>query len=247
MAEKVVVIVSGGMDSCTLLRDVVSTLTKIPGSEVYALSFLYGQKHSRELQCAAWQCKKLGIPHQIVNMKKIGKQLLSASCLTGDIPVPEGHYAEKNMVLTVVPNRNMIMLSLAIGYAVSIKAGSVWYGAHAGDHDIYPDCRKEFVEAMRVVAKLCDWNPVRIEAPYLDVDKGDIVQIGLKLGLNFKKTHTCYNGTEIACGRCSACCERVSAFVKAGAVDPVQYEGGWDATVAHVKQVEEEFKKANPK
>lgn len=155
MAEKVVVIVSGGMDSVTLLHRVVA-VAKISGEEVYALSFDYGQKHVRELQKAAQQTRILKVPHQIVNMKKIGKQLLSASCLTSDVAVPEGHYSEENMKLTVVPNRNMIMLSLAIGYAVSIKASKVIYGAHAGDHDTYPDCRKEFVDAMQVVAKLCD-------------------------------------------------------------------------------------------
>ena len=245
MSEKSVVIVSGGMDSVCLLHRIDLT-AKAAGVEVHALSFDYGQKHVRELQCATWQAKKLKVPHQIVNMKKIGKQLLGSSCLTGNTPVPEGHYAEENMKSTVVANRNMIMLSLAIGYAVNIKAGTVYYGAHAGDHDIYPDCRKEFIDAMQVVAGLCDWFPVKIEAPFWSVDKGDIAKIGISLLVDFKHTHTCYNGKKIACGRCGACQERISAFVKAGAVDPVQYVDGWDVAVAHVRQVEEEYN-ARPK
>jgi len=244
MGGKVVVIVSGGMDSVTLLHRVVAC-AKISGDEVHALSFDYGQKHVRELQMAVQQTRILNVPHKIVNMKKIGKQLLGSSCLTGDQKVPEGHYAEENMKSTVVANRNMILLSLAIGYAVNIKASKVVYGAHAGDHDIYPDCRKEFVDAMQVVAKLCDWTPVEIEAPFWNIDKGHIVKIGLQMEVNYKLTHTCYNGMKVACGKCGACIERISGFLKADAVDPVKYEGGWDAAVTHVKQIIDEYERTH--
>jgi len=217
---KSVVILSGGMDSTTLIYDVVSQ-----GGEVEALSFNYGQRHSKELSCAAVTCQKLSIPHKVVDLGEVGKELLQGSALTSDIDVPEGHYEEGNMKLTVVPNRNMIMLSLAIGYGVSIKADAVYYGAHSGDHAIYPDCRKEFVEAMQKVATLCDWHELELKAPYLDMDKGDIVIRGvMELGVPYEDTWTCYKGLEKACGKCGSCQERLEAFEKAGVEDPVTYD-----------------------
>lgn len=134
MSEKVVVIYSGGMDSYTVLNKAVNE-----GHEVYALSFNYGQRHVKELQVAANVCKKLGVAHKVVDISAIN-QLLAGSSLTDDIEVPEGHYEEESMKSTIVPNRNMILLSLAVGYAVSLQASKVFYGAHSGDHAIYPDC-----------------------------------------------------------------------------------------------------------
>ncbi len=216
--EKAVVILSGGMDSTTLLYDAKEKFEK-----VYALSFNYGQRHSKELEMAKKTCEKLGIDHKIVDITSI-QELLKGSSLTDDIDVPEGHYEQPNMKLTVVPNRNMILLSLAIGYAISLNARNVCYGAHAGDHAIYPDCRKEFVEAMRSVASLCDYEKVKIHAPYLDMDKGDILKRGIELGVDYSLTWTCYKGKEKACGKCGSCIERLEAFKKVGIKDPIEYE-----------------------
>jgi 7-cyano-7-deazaguanine synthase len=128
------------------------------------------------------------------------------------------------MKSTVVPNRNMILLSLAIGYAVSENAQAVYYGAHSGDHAIYPDCRPEFVRQMNVVSKLANYEPVEVVAPYLDVDKNAILADGLKMGLDYSNTWTCYNGRDKACGKCGACIERLEAFAANKQSDPLSYE-----------------------
>jgi len=216
--KKAVVIYSGGMDSFTLLHHALSR-----GYEVAALSFNYGQRHSKELQFAADECLRLGVEHKVVDVTTIN-QLLQGSSLTSDIEVPEGHYAEDSMKSTVVPNRNMIMLSMAIGYAVSIEAAEVMFGAHGGDHTIYPDCRPEFVLAMDVAASLCDWHQVRVTAPFIDLDKGKIASIGRLLGIDYGRSWTCYNGREKACGKCGACQERIEAMEFAGIEDPTEYE-----------------------
>jgi 7-cyano-7-deazaguanine synthase len=216
--DKVVVIYSGGMDSFTLLHQVINE-----GKRVYALSFNYGQKHSKELHYAQKVSDELGIPHKIVDITAIN-QLLLGSSLTDDIEIPEGHYEEESMKSTVVPNRNMIMLSLAVGYAVSIGATAVYFGAHGGDHAIYPDCRPEFVEKMDAVSKIANYEPVEILAPFLNSDKIDILKAGLALGLDYGKSWTCYNGRERACGKCGSCRERLEAFEKNGQKDPLRYE-----------------------
>jgi len=218
VSQKVVVIYSGGMDSYTVLHKALAD-----GCDVYALSFDYGQRHSKELDYAARVCNELNIPHKIVNITSINS-LIGGSALTSNIDVPEGHYEEPSMQTTVVPNRNMILLSLAIGYAVSLEASKVYYGAHSGDHAIYPDCRPEFVHKMNAVSEIANYEAVTIHAPYLDVSKIDILTDGLKMGLDYSKTWTCYNGRERACGKCGACQERLEAFEKNGLVDPLPYE-----------------------
>jgi len=216
--EKAVVIYSGGMDSFTLLNKVVKQ-----GYDVYALTFNYGQKHVKEVEVAATVCEQFGVPHKILDISPIN-QLMQSSSLVGSEAVPEGHYEAENMKSTVVPNRNMILLSLAIGYAVDIKAGKVYYGAHSGDHAIYPDCRPEFVHAMNAVAGIANYEHVSIETPYLNSTKGEILKDGLSMGLNYTHTWTCYNGRAKACGKCGACVERLEAFEENGAADPVAYE-----------------------
>lgn len=218
MAEKVVVIYSGGMDSYTMLNDFLSA-----GDEVHALSFNYGQRHQKELLYAVDACNELKVPHEIVDVPSINK-LLRGSALTGDVPVPEGHYEEESMKQTVVPNRNMIMLSLAVGYAVSIKADVVAFGAHAGDHAIYPDCREDFVTAMNAVSEIANYHPVEIRAPFLHLCKGEIASIGVDLELDYSKAWTCYNGRIKACGKCGACQERLEAMAYVGIADPLEYE-----------------------
>ena len=218
MPNKVVVIYSGGMDSFTVLHKAVQA-----GHDVYALSFNYGQRHVKELQCAAQVCQELGINHKIVDISAIN-QLLAGSSLTDNIDIPEGHYAADNMKSTVVPNRNMILLSLAVGYAVSLGASQVYYGAHSGDHFIYPDCRPEFVQKMHDVCQIANYEPVDIVSPYLSQTKIEILADGLAMGLDYSKTWTCYNGREKACGKCGSCQERLEAFSLNNTVDPLPYE-----------------------
>lgn len=215
-----VVILSGGMDSTTLLYDVIQ---KYRNERVVAISFNYNQKHAKEIDYAARTCAKLNVKHLVIPLDVLNK--LAPSALTRDsIEVPDGHYEDDNMKLTVVPNRNMVMLSLAAAYAISIKAGSLYYGAHAGDHEIYPDCRKVFVDAMAKAIGLCDWHKVKLFAPYALADKGDIAIKGKELGVDYSLTWTCYKGGKKACGKCGACQERLEAFKKAGITDPIEYE-----------------------
>jgi len=215
--NKVVLIFSGGMDSTTLLYDLIKR-NKI----VYALSINYNQRHKKELDYAKKTTKKLGINHKIIDLSAIDELLQGSALTSSEIAVPEGHYEDENMKMTVVPNRNMILLSLAIGYAISIKADSVYYAAHKGDHAIYPDCRPEFVDAVKEVAKLVYYEPIEIYAPYLHIDKGDIAIIGKKLGVDYSLTWSCYNGKEKPCGKCGSCTERLEAFKKAEMIDPLK-------------------------
>ena len=218
MTQRVVVIYSGGMDSFTVLNKALQQ-----GHDVYALSFDYGQRHVKELEVAANVCEKLNVPHKIVDISAIN-QLIGGSSLTDDIDVPEGHYEEESMKSTIVPNRNMILLSLAVGYAVSLKASKVYYGAHSGDHAIYPDCRPEFVQKMDDVCRIANYDAVEIFSPYLNNTKIDILTDGIKMGLDYSQTWTCYNGREKACGKCGACQERLEAFSLNNVTDPIEYE-----------------------
>ena len=218
MSNKVVVIFSGGMDSFTVLHRALKD-----GKEVYALTFDYGQKHVKEIACASKVCQQLGVAHKVIDISSIN-QLLAGSSLTDDIDIPEGHYEAESMKSTVVPNRNMILLSLAVGYAVSVKAAQVYYGAHSGDHAIYPDCRPEFVMKMNDVCQIANYEAVEIFSPYLNDTKSDILTDGLKMGLSYQDTWTCYNGREKACGKCGACQERLEAFADNNTTDPLPYE-----------------------
>ena len=218
MLEKVVVVYSGGMDSFTVLNTAIQN-----GLDVYALSFDYGQKHSKELKIAAQVCRELGVSHKIVDITAIN-DLMANSSLTSDAVIPEGHYEDDSMKSTVVPNRNMVLLSMAIAYAVSLEASKVYYGAHSGDHHIYPDCRPEFVDAMNAVSSIANYQSVNIVTPFLHSSKGDILKAGLEMNLDYAKTWTCYNGREKSCGKCGACCERLDAFREQGKSDPLDYE-----------------------
>lgn len=215
---KAVVIYSGGMDSFTVLH-----LAIRQGYQVYPVSFHYGQRHARELLMAEAVCRSLGVPHQQIDLRAI-TPLIDQSALTGDLEVPSGDYAPENLAVTIVPNRNMILLSLAVGYAVNIGAGVCFYGAHGGDHVIYPDCRPEFVEQMDRLAAIANLQPVRIQAPFLRVSKAEILQQGLAMGLDYSQTWTCYQGEALACGQCSACRERLAAFAACGIQDPLAYQ-----------------------
>lgn len=215
MKKKSVIVLSGGMDSTTLLYKLLNE-----GKEVRAISFMYGQRHKIELKKAAATCKKLNIPHKIVDISFI-RDVVSNSALTGTIKVPHGHYEAENMKLTVVPNRNMIMASIAIGYAVNENFNEVALGVHAGDHAIYPDCRPAFIKALGRIAKVANFKPVSIYTPFLYMDKGDIAIEAKTLGVDMNLTHTCYEGKLKPCGKCGSCQERKYAFKKANLKDPL--------------------------
>jgi|TARA_Y100000310_G_scaffold247412_1_gene253010 7-cyano-7-deazaguanine synthase len=216
--SKAVIILSGGMDSTTLLYQILSE-----GYETSAISFDYNQKHKKELMVATKTCQKFDVPHKIINLS-ILNELAPSSLTRDDWEVPEGHYADENMKETVVPNRNMVMLSLATSYAIGIKANEVFYGAHSGDHDIYPDCRKEYVKQLSKTIEMCDWHKIKLVAPFLNIDKGDIVIKGQALNVDYSLTWTCYKGKDKACGKCGSCTERLEAFDKAGTKDPLKYD-----------------------
>jgi 7-cyano-7-deazaguanine synthase len=219
--KKAVLIYSGGMDSFTLLHHILAS--GLARSDIATLTFNYGQKHVKEVEYAKHVCAELGIEHKVVDISAINS-LLGGSSLTDDIAIPEGHYEADNMKSTVVPNRNMILLSLAIAYAVSLEADTVYYGAHSGDHAIYPDCRPEFVQKMDEVSRIANFQPVAISTPFVDMSKIDILARGMELGLDYTHTWTCYNGREKACGKCGACVERLEAFRSNQQVDPIPYE-----------------------
>lgn len=206
---KMVLLLSGGMDSTTLLYHSLKRQ-----EEVYCLSFDYGQRHSKELEAAKEITKLTETPHKIVDITSINA-LLQGSSLTSEIDIPYGHYEDESMKSTVVPNRNMILLSLAIGYAISIDADKVLYAAHSGDHAIYPDCRPIFYEKMNEVAEIANYKPIKIEAPFLNLTKGEIAKIGKELKVPFHLTWTCYEGKEEPCGKCGSCIERKEALEEA--------------------------------
>lgn len=203
------------MDSTTLLYQLIKE-----GKEVKAISFNYGQRHIRELEQAKKTCDKLNIEHKIIDMAFM-RDIASNSSLTGDIATPHGHYEAENMKLTVVPNRNMIMASIAIGWAVNENYDEVALGVHAGDHAIYPDCRPQFIDFLKDIAAVANFKSINIYVPFLNIDKGDIAIIGKGLNVDYSLSHTCYEGTEIPCGLCGACQERKEAFKKANINDPL--------------------------
>ena len=214
--KKAVVLLSGGMDSTTLLYDLVRK-----GQEVKALSFNYGQKHKKELEYAKKTCETLNVEHKIMDLSNI-RSLISNSVLINDEEVPEGHYEDESMKATVVPNRNAIMLSIAIGWAENLKYDSVVIANHGGDHAIYPDCRTDFISALDLASQLGTYQKVRIYAPYSEISKTDIARIGLNLGIDYDvTTWSCYKGGEEHCGKCGTCVERIEAIGEAieGTID----------------------------
>ncbi len=215
---QVIVVVSGGMDSATLLYHVLAE-----GHTAKALSVNYGQRHVKELDFARQLCQRVGVEHQIADLSAINPLFGNNSLSGRQLEVPEGHYAEESMKQTIVPNRNMILLSVAIAWAVSSQFEAVAYGAHSGDHTIYPDCRPEFATAMDEAARLCDWNPIRLWRPFVDWDKGQIARRGAELNVPFGLTWTCYKGLEQHCGKCGACVERKEAFASQGLPDVTTY------------------------
>lgn len=225
---KVIAVVSGGMDSVTALWRIADTSDDL-ANNVQMVSFNYGQKHVKELEMAAYHADHFGIQHHIIDLTSI-TELLGSSALvrSSKDDVPEGHYAAENMKATVVPNRNMMMLSIASAIAVNFGAKYVLAGMHAGDHAIYPDCRPEFVSdfnrAVRTATEGFSDKGFMVLTPYIKVPKDDIVREGAKLGVPYNKTWSCYKGLVNHCGLCGTCVERKEAFELAGVADPTVYD-----------------------
>ncbi|MCA1490448.1 7-cyano-7-deazaguanine synthase QueC [Sinorhizobium alkalisoli] len=217
---KTIVICSGGLDSVTLAHKVAAQ-----HELVRLVSFDYGQRHRKELDFAAACARRLGVPHQLIDISEIGRHL-TGSALTDDVEVPDGHYAEETMKTTVVPNRNAIMLAIAFGVAAARNAEAVATAVHGGDHFIYPDCRPGFINAFQSMQDhaLEGYAEVRLYAPYVNVSKADIVADGAKHDTPFAETWSCYKGGVRHCGRCGTCVERREAFHLAGIADPTDYE-----------------------
>ena len=212
-----VIIVSGGMDSVTLLYDHKDEIA-------LGISFDYDSNHNaREIPFAKMHCERLGIKHITINLDFM-HQYFKSSLLDGAEAIPEGHYADDNMKSTVVPFRNGIMLSIAIGIAESNNLDQVFIANHGGDHTIYPDCRPEFINAIDAAATAGTYNNVKVVAPYTKITKSDIARIGKKLGIDYTETWSCYKGGEVHCGKCGTCVERKEALAEAGIEDKTIYE-----------------------
>lgn len=220
MTPFTVVVASGGLDSTVLAYDLARN-----GHHLLLLSFDYAQRHRREIQSAIEVARLLKAKHTIVDAQGIGV-LLNGSALTdGNVEVPEGNYSHETMSSTVVPNRNAIFLSVAIGVAAARGASAVAFAAHTGDYATYPDCRPNFVEAANNLARIStkDFGDVGVIAPLVGLSKSQIVEHGQRLGVPFELTWSCYQGKERHCGACSTCWERRGAFEKLNMADPTIY------------------------
>jgi len=220
---KAVVLLSGGMDSSTLLHYVIQRLN---ASEVYAISFIYGQKHQCELTAAVWQAKAAGVKaHDVVDMGFFGALTPGGSVLTDngrEVPrLADLAASELTQPPTYVPNRNMMLLSVAAAYAEARGVQSLFYGAQTQDRYGYWDCTPEFLEKMNAVLELNRRKPVMVAAPFVNMRKADEIRLGLSLGVDYAHTWTCYRGEAYPCGECPSCAERAAAFTEVGIPDPL--------------------------
>jgi len=226
MTRKAVVLYSGGLDSTTCLA-----IAKADGFEPYAMSFAYGQRHRIELKRARENAGAMGaLEHLVVefDLRKIG-----GSALTSEIEVPKGGVGEE-IPVTYVPARNTIFLSFALGWAEVLGAFDIYIGVNALDYSGYPDCRPEYVAAFETMANLATKAAVegagryRIHTPLIRLTKAEIIRKGLALGVDYAKTHSCYDPTPdgLACGRCDSCRLRLKGFAEAGTADPLRYAAG---------------------
>jgi len=220
--QKSVVLLSGGLDSATTLAIALDD-----GYEVYALSFDYGQKHSRELESAKKIAKHYNVKHKIM---KIDFSWAKSALTDKKIKIPESRKKiGKNIPVTYVPARNMVMLSFALAYAETINADAVFIGANAIDYSGYPDCRPEFYKAFQKAASLgtkkgAESKPIQIKYPLINMTKSKIIKKGMELGVPYHLTWSCYKGKKKACGVCDSCILRLKGFKEAGYDDPIEYE-----------------------
>ena len=213
-----VVLLSGGLDSATLLAKLVAEKRR-----VLALGVNYGQRHSREIDAARALAAHYGVEYRLADLRAVSAFFGKNSLTDASVPVYDGAYHEAGMKTTVVPARNLLLISLATSWAIAEKCDTVAYAAHGGDHAIYPDCREQFADKLDAVVRVSDWHPVRLERPFVGMSKAEIVALGARLGVPFALTWSCYNGGERHCGRCSTCVERAAAFREAGVPDPTVY------------------------
>ena len=216
---KTLVIASGGFDSTVLMYKLMND-----GHQILPVGFDYGQRHRRELDYLKHHCQKLEVPLQIIDIKAI-THIFGNSALTNvdaqDVPV--GHYAEADHTTTVVPNRNMIMLSIGASLAISNGCDGVAYGAHHSDPATYADTREAFAGAMAKAVQLCDYSELNLLRPFSKIEKVDIARIGKTLGVDPATTYSCYQGNVIHCGVCGTCTKRREAFEAAGLTDRTVY------------------------
>lgn len=243
-------ILSGGLDSTTMVYDAINRGARFTS----LVSFNYGQRHKKELRFATATAEKLELPHHVIDLGRAGvaKAIASSgSSLVSDTPVPEGHYAEENMKATVVPNRNMMMISVALAIAVAEGAQYVATGVHAGDHFVYPDCRPEFIEAVGNAGYIGNvgfgnLSSYCVVAPYLYLSKAQIARRAIALGVPLEETWSCYKGGKKHCGKCGTCVERLEAIDDAieairrdvtdfEFTDPTEYEDDnyWKEVIAN--------------
>lgn len=227
--KKPAILLSGGMDSSTALA---YALQDAEPADAVAIFVDYGQRHVVERESARAVAGRYGVILKELDLTSFGKSVQSA--LTSDIEVPHGHYAEDNMILTVVPNRNATMLSAAAGIAASRGCDSLYTAIHAGDHAVYADCRPDFIQALSAATVLA--CGVEIVAPFVEISKADIAKIGDGLGVPYDLTWSCYegDGEKGHCGRCGTCVERAASFDEAGIPDPTRYadSGYWRQAIA---------------
>lgn len=217
-----VTLLSGGMDSAVMLFH----LQKVLGMKVHALSFDYGQRHKKELSAAISLASYAKVDHSVIDLTSVGELLKTAnsSQTNPNVAVPDGHYAEETMKLTIVPNRNAMMLGIAFSVAVAEGAKIVGFAAHGGDHFIYPDCRPEFIERYESAMHYAnDDHDLKILS-FFDIDKTEIARRGYELNVPFDLTWSCYKGGRLHCGTCGTCTERKEAFKLAHLDDPTEYE-----------------------
>jgi len=222
MEEDCVVILSGGLDSTVLLYKLIDE-----GKRPMTLTFDYGQKHKKEIEMAKMTSSLLGLENILIEIP-LDRIFSESSLLKGGEEIPEGYYTDQSQKSTVVPNRNMILLSFAAGIAEDRGLSEVYYGAHMNDRTIYPDCRPSFIEAVSRATEEGTYNKVRIIAPFKDSRKEDIVREGERLNVPFENTWSCYKGKERPCGKCGTCVERKEAFEKAGIKDTGYDDGRKD-------------------
>lgn len=225
--KKALVLLSGGLDSTTVLA-----IARSAGYEIYAMSFRYGQRHSIELECASQVAISMGaVKHLVIefNMRSIG-----GSALTDQIEVPKDRDPSdltQHIPVTYVPARNTIFLSFALAWAEVLGLGDIFIGVNALDYSGYPDCRPEYIEAFERMAALATKAgvegrlPLKIHTPLIAMTKGEIIRTGLALGVDYSLTHSCYDPDHkgVACGECDSCVLRLKGFAEAGTRDPLHY------------------------
>ena len=227
--KRAVALASGGLDSSAVMA-----LAKMQGFDLYALTFDYGQRHRCELQAAARVAQSLGITHHLI--ATIDLRLFGGSALTADIDVPKGRDSRRiasEIPVTYVPARNTIFLSFALGWCEVLDSRDIFIGVNAIDYSGYPDCRPEFLEAFETLANLATKAGVegtaryRIHAPLLNMTKAQIIEAGVRAGVDFSLTHSCYDPSPegFACGACDSCTLRRRGFEEAGVPDPTRYSG----------------------